>query len=97
MDQNKETQMYLYFISQNKNNNYDTYGSAVVVAPDEDHARMILPGDGYLDNSQWEELSKSRYSRIIHWCERKYVTVKLLGIALPGTKMGIIIESFRSG
>ena len=35
--------MKLWRISQNANNNYDTYDSAVVAAPDEQSARRISP------------------------------------------------------
>ena len=36
--------MNLYLISQNRNNGYDTYDSAVVAAESEEKARMIRPG-----------------------------------------------------
>jgi hypothetical protein len=37
--------MNLYKISQNSNNDYDTYDSAIVAAESEDAARRIHPGD----------------------------------------------------
>lgn len=40
--------VYLYKISQNVNNDYDTYDCAVVAAHSEDEARNIHPGYGYV-------------------------------------------------
>lgn len=37
--------MNLYLISQTANNDWDTYDSAVVAAPDENTAKHMLPGN----------------------------------------------------
>jgi hypothetical protein len=82
--------MNLYMISQRENNDYDTYDSAVVAAPDEETARLMNPANGDLI-SDWGH----NYST---WCSSPdLVCVELLGIAKPGTKTGVIVSSFNAG
>jgi len=77
--------MKLWLISQDSNNGYDTYDSAVVAANSEDEARLINP-DG-----DWE----SRWSA---WCDRPdQVTVEYIGDAKINTEAGIILSSFNAG
>lgn len=40
--------MKLWLITQNSNDGYDTYDSAVVVAETEEYAKKIHPGSGYI-------------------------------------------------
>ena len=37
------TKLFIWLISQDTNNDYDTYGQAVVVAPDADSAKFVYP------------------------------------------------------
>jgi hypothetical protein len=78
--------MKLWLISQDENNNYDTYDSAVVAAETEDAARNTLP-------SEYEEFGK-RYGA---WCSGPdKVKVELIGTAKKGTKAGVICASFKA-
>ena len=80
--------MNLYLISQNKENGYDTYDSAVVAAPDEQAARSTHPGD-----RPWPENSFCDT-----WCSKpEQVVVELLGKAKTGTEAGVICASFNAG
>ena len=82
--------MNLYLISQEENNEYDTYDSAVVAAKDEMTARRMDPTSGKLMTAEkwlWG-----------HWCTSPdKVKVKLIGKAIKGTDKGVICSSFNAG
>jgi hypothetical protein len=83
------TPLNLYLISQNENNDYDTYDSAVVAAPDENAARLIHPETGRpAEAADWSWTWTSDPSK---------VNVKLIGQALDGTKIGAICSSYNAG
>ncbi len=83
--------MNLYLISQNKNNGYDTYDSAVVCAETKEKARMIHP---YRKN-KWDGTEETH---IGEWCSAKHVKAKLIGKAHPEIEMGsVICASFNAG
>lgn len=96
--------MNLYLISQDANNNYDTYDSAVVCAENEDGARKTNPG-GW---SVWSEKHDSwvcasgplqgepEYDG--SWVDNlDLVTVKLIGVAHEGVIPGVVCASFNAG
>lgn len=77
--------MKLYIISQNENDDYDTYDSAVVAANNETEARNINP-----NINGWND----RYTT---WCSSpEKVRVEYLGEAKEGTEIGIILDSFNA-
>lgn len=77
--------MYLYLLSQDENNGYDTYSSIVVCAENEEQARMITPcGATDIYNSAWASSPEN-------------VSVSLLGVAAPGIEEGIVLASFHAG
>jgi hypothetical protein len=77
--------MKLYRISQDENNHYDTFDSAVVCAADEEAARMTHPGTG------WGR-------RFLSWCaEPSGVKVEYIGEAVPGLPVGVVCASFNAG
>lgn len=79
--------MNLYRISQNTNNGYDTYDSAVVCADDERDARSIHP-------SAFAEFGDTFSS----WCSSPdEVTVRLVGVAAEGIERGVVCASFNAG
>lgn len=83
--------MYLYLISQNENNDYDNYDSAIVCAPSESMARLIHPGYNSMDLKCFQEDYNS-------WCSSPaLVTVKLIGIAHPDIPQGVVLASFNAG
>jgi len=82
--------MKLFLISQEQNNDYDTYDSAVVVAPDEETARQIDPCTGKPVES-WGK----RYSA---WCDApEHVAVRYIGEAAPDVEQGVVCASFNAG
>ena len=74
--------MKLYLISQSENNDYDTYDSAVVCAPNEATARSITPGYGFGSS----------------WCSSpQAVKVEFIGDASCDVKEGVVLASFNAG
>lgn len=82
--------MNIYKISQQVNNDYDTYDSAVVIAVSEDVAREMQPTDG----SPYDPTEKYWCSS---WAKPHDVTVEFLGLTLPGAKAGVVVASFNAG
>ena len=75
--------MNLYLISQTANNDWDTYDSAVVAAPDENTAKHMLPGN----------FSPDKVADV--WTSPENVAVEYLGTTeLP---QSVICASFRAG
>ena len=73
--------MNLYKISQEVNNDYDTYDSAIVAAKTKEEAKNISPSK-YIDDQ---------------WCLPVYVNVEFIGRAKKCTYAGVILASFHAG
>lgn len=75
--------MNLYLLTQNINDDYDTFDSAVVAAEDEETARNVKVGStGHFGS----------------WCEPKHVNARLIGLANDDIISGTIIcASFNAG
>ena len=101
--------MKIYKISQNVNNNYDTYDSAIVCAENEEEAKTISPDNFYpydektktfhwwtnqgTKNEQYEPENICN-----SWCSRiEQVDVEYIGEAKKGMKKGVILASFNAG
>ena len=84
--------MKIYLISQIQNQDYDTYDSAVVCAPDEKAARNTNPrGGGEMTEPDWNYA----YSA---WCHSAdSVTVKYIGEAAEGSNAGVVCASYNAG
>ena len=98
--------MKLWLISQNENNNWDTYDSAVVAAETEDEARNIYP-DNWSDRdhnvvwngSKWMwHLADGRILDYINcsWTTPNHVSVKFLADGYDGPA-GTVLGSFNAG
>lgn len=84
--------MNLYLISQDINDDYDTYDSAVVAAESEDDARTIHPDKEIVDWVKldwWSENSWLKYSDI------DKITVELIGTT--DRERGVVLASFNAG
>jgi len=84
--------MNLYVISQDQNQDYDTYDGAVVCAESESEARTINPNaSGVMQDKDW----KANYNG---WCNGpEHVLVDLIGKARSGMEMGVVLASFNPG
>ena len=81
--------MKLYLISQEQNNDYNTYDSAVVAAPDEETARQMDPADG-TPIGEWEKQFGT-------WCNSpEHVSVCYLGEAAGDVEQGVVCSSFNA-
>lgn len=82
--------MNLYKISQSTNVGYDTYDSAVVCAPDPETARTINPGETRKGDCVWRATGC--------WCRSPDdVVVELIGKAVDGSEIGVVVASFNAG
>lgn len=80
----------LFLISQDQNDDWDTYDSAVVAVPDEATAREIHPATGEAVVN-WNHPFSS-------WCDGpEHVTVQYLGDAAPDIEQGVVCASFHAG
>lgn len=84
--------MNLYTLSQDEATGYDTYSNCVVAAESEEAARLIRP-DGY----DWSKPGEWDYSGNAWARKPENVKVELLGIAIDGTKAGVVCSSFHAG
>jgi hypothetical protein len=83
--------MNLYLISQEENNDWDTFDSAVVCAANEEDARTTDPYPAFKPTPLMYGVDK-RY-----WCDPKYVQVKLIGKADQSTEAGVVCASYNAG
>ena len=87
--------MNLYLIFQTKNDNYDTFDSAIVAAKTKKEARMIHPSsfnmDGYDD---WDGCDNEAYGS---WTSAENVKAELIGVAKKGTTKGVVLASYNAG
>jgi len=82
--------LYLYLLSQDQYNGYDTYDSCVVCAADPDAARLIHPAqDSTYQPKNWAASG---------WANApEQINCKLIGTAEPGMEPGVICASFNAG
>ena len=81
--------MNIYLISQDKNEGYDSFDSAVVVAENEEKAKLIHP----CGNTDWDGIKNEYYD----WAKAEYVSVELIGIATGNDVPRVICSSFNAG
>ncbi len=72
----------LWLLTQNRNRNYDTYDSCVVIADTEEEARLIEP-------SAWSNRSS--------WVDPEYVNVEYIGKTDQVFEKSVICASFNAG
>ncbi len=84
--------MKLYHISQNQNNEYDTFSDLVVAAESEEEAKSIHPGQAPWRENPWQEGTS-------YWCKSPdQVKAEYIGEAASHIKKGsIICSSFHAG
>lgn len=81
--------MNLYLISQDINDDYDTYDSAVVAAESEDDARTIHP------DRCGNEWSLEYESVWLKYSDIDKITVELIGTT--DRERGVVLASFNAG
>ena len=80
--------MKLWLISQQQNNNYDTFDSAVVAAETGEAARQIHPhGQDKWNRPLWKT-----------WCDKPaQVQVEYIGECREDMAAGVVLASFNAG
>ena len=90
--------MKLWMISQNENDDYDTFDSAVVAAETEADARHMSPADIWMSPGHIRSDAEREDNKRCYWTSNvDAVTVRLLGEAAPGMEAEIICASFNAG
>lgn len=80
--------MKLYLLSQDDNNDYDTYDSILVCAENEADARTISPnGEPFVENERWGSWAKKASA----------ISCEEIGEANDKQTRGVIIASFNAG
>jgi len=102
--------MKIYKLSQDLNDGYDAYDSFIVIAKNEDEARLIHPSQSVthitiIDGKPqfmgtYGDGSGHYIARDMGWVEFDEVDqikVEYIGTAKPGSKPGIVVSSFNAG
>ena len=76
----------LWLISQEVNNGWDTYDSAVVCAETPEEAQNIYPGGP--EDPEWRNRD---------WADPKDVKVQYLGEASTMVNVGVVCSSYNAG
>ena len=103
--------MKLWFISQNENDGYDTYDSAVVAAETEIEAARVYPASKSFEECgdyRWSDEAKMWIAYRLdgstydaggwrNWVTPDAVTVRYIGEAADDIKSGTVCASFNAG
>jgi len=100
--------LFLWKISQEVNNDYDTYSSAVVVASDPESAKRVHPSvdsrtgeEWYYYNEEkegWCSTNDDEYAGGNSWTNPKNVIVTCIGQAAEDLPVGeVVCASFHAG
>lgn len=97
--------MKIFLISQDVNDGYDTYDSAVVCAQNEESAKRVDPSGYYKIDEQGNFWFKYADGRMVNegtdaphnWCKMEDVQVQYIGEAKEGSYEGVICSSFNAG
>lgn len=92
----KKTNLKLFLISQNVNNGYDTYDSAVVAARTAEEASRIHPEDIFIGNIPGLRPSSDSYYKET-WADYKDVCVTYIGEAADNIIKSVLCSSFNAG
>jgi hypothetical protein len=79
--------MNLYLVSQDLNDDYDTFDAVVVAADNEQDARKIHPSE-----LEWDSYSNDW----VHISDIDKLNVELLGTAAEGVEAGVVLASYNT-
>lgn len=90
--------MKLFLLSQNVNDDWDTYDSCVVCAQDENAARLIHPNDYNWINGEWCYDGHPIEGPYSTWTHPQHVQVQYIGEAAFHVDEGAVLcSSFNAG
>lgn len=85
----------IYLISQNINDNYDSYEAAVVVAETEEEARNTNPSNGQPNDNEFNS-EEHKYENYDNWVKTEFVKAEKIGTTRIRSK-GVILASDNAG
>lgn len=92
--------MNIYHVSQNHNNEYDTYSDFVVIAPDKKTAKRTYPDQSlkrvWVENKGWHHDNGVKFDAYAWVNDLKYIKVRLIGKA-NSEKLEVVCSSFNAG
>jgi hypothetical protein len=98
--------LFLWKLSQDVNNDYDTYGAAVVVSSNPDAAKRIHPGVDsrtgemmfrYVEGEGWHWVDGDHYGNG-NWADPKDIQITCVGEAADWLGEGAVVcSSFHAG
>jgi len=95
--------MMIWKIWQETNDDYDTFGEAIVTAPDAESAKRIHPASSSYSRYTWNEDNNCWVDRdgeeVVNydWVKVDEVQVELLGIATGERPSMVLCANFRAG
>lgn len=92
--------MKIYKLTQNVNEGYDTYDAIIVIAKDENQARLMYPKHTNIISEEYDfsqaPSDPFKYSK--SWVTNPSdVEIELLGTAEKNSKCRIVLASFNAG
>ena len=84
-------ELKIYLLEQDYVHGYDTYDSIVVIAYDENDAKLISPYSKMIDDKTDQYMSWVGKDNI------DKIKVTYLGIAKEGSERGLVLASFNAG
>lgn len=89
--------MNIYKLSQTENKGWDTFDSMIVIAENEDQAKLMFPHSDNLEGDY--DFSTNYWGRLDYWATSpKNVNVELLGMCyFSDSKPKIVLASFNAG
>lgn len=95
---------YIYKVSQNVNNSWDTYDSMIVVADNIEEASKLSPSTNYVWSDEKESWmfvyfdgTMSKEYKIYSWCLPHETTVELIGVTDLYSESKVLLASFNAG
>lgn len=83
-------ELMIYVIKQGKVRGYDTYDAAVVIAESKEEARRMHPSG---DNDQW----RTEIWRRSWVTDPEDVEVERIGVAVIGSRKGVVVSNYKGG
>jgi hypothetical protein len=84
----------LYLLARIEEGDYDTYDACVVVAENEDAARLIFPSESAKRKAE-DDFQRAAHNR--QWPGPEGITVRLIGQAAEDLPVGCVLASFNAG
>ncbi len=90
--------MKIYKLTQDVNSGYDTYDGMIVIAKDENQARLMHPSHNNITSEEYDFSDNKYPTYCSSWVTNPSdVEIELLGTAEKNSKCRIVLASFNAG